>query len=491
MRCPVSTRATAAELPSVRPDSAPLSDDEKILSEADFLGFGLPRAAVAFLRAAPASPVPGGVERAGPMVLEAALLWDETVLEVKHLRPGQPLVLGETADCDLLLPLGDEEGPRFTLVRWTEEGPELRAPSRWSGLVAIADAERALSESPTDDEGYRLVALGPDRRVALAVGDLWLCLRAVHPGAAASRKPDAWDRPFLAISSVATALMAMVGLMIWTAPPPMENEVIGIPDRFAELLLEVPPPAPVVKQVAPKSDPGEKAPEPEGRAGEKTGKRDQGDRVRLNRRQRDMDVAREAGVLGALDKLGDLDGALSDADLASGLYAASNGLMGAKGVGFGNSGLGSRGGGLGGGGEVGSIGSGLGGHGRGRGEAGWGEGGGEWGRKPQTDLPKEKEVLLIGSLEKAEIDAVMKRALNQFRHCYSLELQRDQNLAGKVTLSFTIAADGTVSQAGVSRSSMNNANVESCLASRLYKLQFPQPRGGGIVKVSYPFYFSS
>jgi hypothetical protein len=47
-----------------------------------------------------------------------------------------------------------------------------------------------------------------------------------------------------------------------------------------------------------------------------------------------------------------------------------------------------------------------------------------------------------------------------------------------------------VSQAGTKTTSLNNLAVESCIEGRFYKMQFPQPKGGGIVVVSYPFMFS-
>jgi hypothetical protein len=37
---------------------------------------------------------------------------------------------------------------------------------------------------------------------------------------------------------------------------------------------------------------------------------------------------------------------------------------------------------------------------------------------------------------------------------------------------------------------MNNPAVESCINGRFMRFQFPEPKGGGIVIVSYPFIFS-
>ena len=39
-------------------------------------------------------------------------------------------------------------------------------------------------------------------------------------------------------------------------------------------------------------------------------------------------------------------------------------------------------------------------------------------------------------------------------------------------------------------STVGSKAVDSCVVSRFYKMQFPEPKGGGIVIVSYPFIFS-
>jgi hypothetical protein len=55
---------------------------------------------------------------------------------------------------------------------------------------------------------------------------------------------------------------------------------------------------------------------------------------------------------------------------------------------------------------------------------------------------------------------------------------------------FLIAASGRVSQSGVENTSLQNANVERCLVSTIQRIVFPEPQGGGVVEVSYPFLFA-
>jgi TonB family protein len=78
----------------------------------------------------------------------------------------------------------------------------------------------------------------------------------------------------------------------------------------------------------------------------------------------------------------------------------------------------------------------------------------------------------------------------QIRYCYQRELTKNPTLGGKITVKFTIAKDGTVSSASTKSSTMGNEAVETCINTRFMKFQFPEPKGGGVVIVSYPFIFS-
>jgi hypothetical protein len=100
------------------------------------------------------------------------------------------------------------------------------------------------------------------------------------------------------------------------------------------------------------------------------------------------------------------------------------------------------------------------------------------------------DMLILGSLDKGSIQAVIQRHLNQIRYCYQRELTKDPDLAGRVVIKFVVARDGTVSSATVKSSTMGNNLVETCIAGRFMRFVFPEPAGGGIVIVSYPFLFS-
>jgi hypothetical protein len=103
-------------------------------------------------------------------------------------------------------------------------------------------------------------------------------------------------------------------------------------------------------------------------------------------------------------------------------------------------------------------------------------------------LPSDE--VILGTMSKDVIDAVIKRNMNQVRYCYQRELTKDPTLAGKIVVKFVIAKDGTVTSAVTKSSTMASPAVEECVNGRFMHMQFPEPSGGGIVIVSYPFSFS-
>jgi hypothetical protein len=101
--------------------------------------------------------------------------------------------------------------------------------------------------------------------------------------------------------------------------------------------------------------------------------------------------------------------------------------------------------------------------------------------------PVEQEASVEGGLDREEIAAVIQRHLGQIRFCYEQGLQVKPNLNGRVAIRFFINASGTVSTANVSNTSLHSGAVEGCITSALKGWKFPEPRGGVIVKVTYPF----
>lgn len=109
---------------------------------------------------------------------------------------------------------------------------------------------------------------------------------------------------------------------------------------------------------------------------------------------------------------------------------------------------------------------------------------------PKPDESVVGEPVLLGSIDKSVIDRIVKRHLPQIRYCYEKTLKRSPDLAGKLVISFTIDADGAVSQTSIKSSTLGSELVEGCVRSRFARMRFPAPTGGGIVKVAYPLVFA-
>ncbi len=214
-------------------------------------------------------------------------------------------------------------------------------------------------------------------------------------------------------------------------------------------------------------------------------------------RQQAIDAARTAGILGSsaltqggafasLTGTGDISSGFDDSNIYGGLLGNEAGEMNG-GFGYGRSGFGPGGGGTGWGtigtGRYGTIG-----HGSGTGN-GYGVGGGRGGMRGRTaSVPTVSigQPNAQGDLDKAIIRRYIKRNESKIQYCYEKELLAKPGLSGTVSAQFVIQGNGTVSN---SSGSGVDGNVANCVAGVIKDIEFPKPKGGGIVQVNYPFTF--
>ena len=97
--------------------------------------------------------------------------------------------------------------------------------------------------------------------------------------------------------------------------------------------------------------------------------------------------------------------------------------------------------------------------------------------------------VVMGTLTRSDIDDTVSKHLPDIRSCYENELKKDPKLSGRIAVNFVISATGGVKSSKVQRTSLENEAVESCVADQIKKIQFPAPKGGGVVIVTYPFEF--
>ncbi|MBZ4422510.1 adventurous gliding motility protein GltG [Myxococcus sp. RHSTA-1-4] len=178
--------------------------------------------------------------------------------------------------------------------------------------------------------------------------------------------------------------------------------------------------------------------------------------------------------------------------LGGDLKSAMGNMFGAKaGDSGGFGGLGLRGSGGGGGGTGDTIGiGGIGTKGRGGGTGTYGSGVGVLGGKQSVDVGiTSSDPEVMGSLDKELIRKVIQMNRGQIRYCYESLLNRYPKLGGKVAVKFVITATGSVASSSVAQSTAGNAELETCVAGRVRTWKFPEPKGGGVVVVTYPFIF--
>jgi TonB family protein len=117
--------------------------------------------------------------------------------------------------------------------------------------------------------------------------------------------------------------------------------------------------------------------------------------------------------------------------------------------------------------------------------SGYGRGFGGWRAQAPEVIPGQASV--TGSLDKEIIRRIIRRHINEVRFCYEQELAKRPALGGRITVQFTVAPSGQVITSQLRSSTMGDERVESCTVQAVRRWEFPQPPGGGVAVVSYPF----
>lgn len=107
----------------------------------------------------------------------------------------------------------------------------------------------------------------------------------------------------------------------------------------------------------------------------------------------------------------------------------------------------------------------------------------------RLDLSGDRFRTAGDALDAEAISAVVDAQEDRLHYCYQKALPTRPELAGRVTVAFTVALDGTVSQARIEESTLWDAEVEECLRRRFLAMTFPEPPDGPVTS-RYPFVFS-
>lgn len=360
----------------------------------------------------------------------------------------------------------------------------------------VSTADLIKSGRAKEVGGYYQVEMKENERFINDIGHMVFFIHRVHK-AKVLPAPFAGNIDWLYLGILVALLFlgAGLGIRLLTMEYDPSQEVITIPDRFVELMVQDIEKEKDKKKPAGNPDAGEgaKAKDEEGKTGKKEAKlkKAKGSKVAIQKSELDKKIAESTGLLADLNSMTDTS-IFGTGGLDNSVSNAVGGLVGSQyGNQMGAGGLGSRGSGLGGGGTAEGLG-GLGTKGRGSGASGYGQGGGYYGQKGGgSPGVGAGDPIILGALDKSIIDRIVKKHLPQIRYCYQKELNKNPKLFGKMVVKFVIAKDGSVSSSTTKTSTMNNPIVENCVHSRFMRMRFPSPKGGGIVIVSYPFVFNS
>lgn len=440
--------------------------------------------------------------------LRVALVWNGTILAEELYSTPTVVSLGEEGVDTFPIPDGVVQGDRLVVLEPARVGGfQLCLAPELGGSVWI-DGERRSVRELGDSGG---LPLGPDDYGVVTVGTLAVFFQHVR---GTKKMPVYFDLPVAFFACVLLAALLLGGVLgvsylDFLAHPP-EEDPLQLRTELITRFMIVPPPEDLLEELRRRSgdemdDPGLRAREEE--AG---GTAHEGERGRVGRedaQREDTQVegdpadeiaasVRDLGLLGALNSPeGNPIAQALDVPDISDLLAGGTGATRTD-VGRGSRGAGLRGTGRGGGGTGpgqlfagGNLSTGAG--------SGRGQGAGRGTDGPGTPGRGEREVQVSvrpgaprtnGYLSAEQINRVVRAHQSAIRYCYEVEVQRQPNLRGRITISWRIALSGGVSSARVSESSLGNSRVEGCIVRQVRRWRFPQPDGGEC-QVSYPFIF--
>lgn len=451
--------------------------------------------------------------------VELAVLFNDHVIFEDLWRPPADVIIGSSPKATLPIDheaLGTDE---FPLIETGSGEPTISFTAAMSGEIYVGTERYTLEEAIASGRAKRngnraTVPLTVDTRVRLAFGEILIFAHRSTKPALALPFSLGSDSP-LAYYGLSIALHAALLGMMFFWPSQLRDprlDSFDPNDRFVQILIqdaqvEEPPPPPadeLAEEEEEEQTPGDEAAGDEGRAGEETapdednrmaieGDADPNQPIELARAQA-MQEVQDRGALQVLNNLGPTS-LFGDTAVGYDPITTMGGVSGdTLGASYGSRGLGRYGGGLGGGGRSmsGGFGSGpIAVSGRASGNTNLG--------RDQLQV-REREVRtptvelgsaeVRGQLDREIIQRVVREHRREVRACYEAELQRNPALEGRISIEWVISPSGSVEATRVENSTMNNAEVEGCLARRIRSWRFPEPRGGGTVRVTYPFVFT-
>ena len=456
----------------------------------------------------------------GGDTLEVAMVWRDHVLSVTSYGGSKPrnVTVGPNEKNDFVLEDPSFQEDQFPLCVTDGAGYAVTFTGQMSGVVRDGDDTYTLQDAIDNGKARRsaeaangyAIPLSSRTSVRVDIGETTFLVHFTDlPVVIGGGAPfDTAPLPYIGVSAVAHILFLILAMTMPDAARSLDLDGFKANDRFVQLMItpeQEEPEEPDWMKDSGDEEAAAKHKGEEGKAGKEDseqenkklaikGPKDNQD-LELKKAQ-DMEIAMNAGIASELmvaSPWGTTDTSIgSDAIHALGNLTGDSfgeargfGGLGLHGAGRGGGGISERGIGLA---NVGTAGRGGG----GRGGSGYGKGAGDLGER-RARVPKivPGNPVVQGSLDKEIIRRVVRQHRQEIKYCYESELQKNKNLQGRVVVRFTISATGSVVSAVVKETNLSNAQVERCMTGKIRRWVFPEPKGGGIVIVNYPFNLSS
>jgi len=462
-----------------------------------FLGVAL--LIVGFVWTLAAQPLLGPEDR----LLRVALLWKGDIVKETTLTEKRPVVVGYGVRSDFVLPAGSKVGKSTPIVKVDDKGNYLLGLRRdFKGRVCIggivADVGEYVRKYTSDTSGLNYVKFGKGDWAVLKFGDVDLFFQFTRPDVIIGRQ-RALKTDGNMIASTVGAFFVVIAVFVisqflWNPAGAVERRKaerkmikveMNIAQEKDQQLLDIGEEEDTV---------GKKAEGEEGKFGDPD--KDPTLESRVPKRDGEM-VSRidpkKVGLANVLSNQLSRSSALSSI-LSDNVDAFDNRMavaMAGTGaelvVGYGAGGMGFKGTGPGGGGTggYGRI------HGLGKIDTGGGlgvrAGLGSKGTRKVGNISLEG-MSGAGFCKRSDIMQVVSRKSHAIRACYEQQLQIHENLAGKITVRWTINLNGEVEGAVIESSTLGNSAVEQCVLQTIRRMKFEKPEGGVCV-VRFPFVF--
>jgi hypothetical protein len=103
----------------------------------------------------------------------------------------------------------------------------------------------------------------------------------------------------------------------------------------------------------------------------------------------------------------------------------------------------------------------------------------------------ETKTVVLGSMDPELLRKILREHIPQFRHCYQQELiTNSEKVKGVIDLNFTISESGKVSKYAIKvKEAQFSQKGVNCMGQVLGLIDFPKPKGGGVVDVRQPLNF--